>query len=59
MSAPDREPLEVEMLLTDSQRVTVESHQAFRESINPKPPGDEIDELVAELREADKEAARP
>jgi hypothetical protein len=48
------DPLKVELLASEhARRVTVESHQAFRESINPKPSGDEIDELVAELREAE------
>jgi hypothetical protein len=52
------EPLEVERLIpSDARRVSVEDHQSFREAIAPKPDFDEIDELVAELRELNKEAS--
>jgi hypothetical protein len=58
-------PLEVELDVLfgpeDRRPISVESHQAFRESITTKPPADPIDELVGELREieADEEAASP
>ncbi len=43
-----REPLSVELLLdADKRRVTVDEHQAFRESISPPPAFDEIDEAAA------------
>ena len=57
MSAPKTE---VEALLTEDQRrVTIKDHAAFRDSIEaPAPVGDEIDELIAEIREAGKEDER-
>ena len=57
MSTPTTE---VEALLTDDQRrVTIKDHAAFRDSIEaPAKVGDEIDELIAEIREAGKEDER-
>jgi hypothetical protein len=51
-----RQPLAVELLLTESQRVTVDQHAAFRESLTPPAPGDE---LVEELRKLTPEDANP
>ena len=53
-------PTEVEQLLTeDERRVSVFDHAAFRETIAPPAKvGDEIDELIAEIREAGKEDER-
>jgi hypothetical protein len=45
-----RQPLAVELLLTESQRVSVADHAAFRESLAPAPAADPIDELVEEIR---------
>ena len=55
MSAPTTE---VEGLLTDDQRrVTIKDHAAFRETIEaPAKVGDEIDELIAEIREGKEES---
>ncbi len=43
-------PLEVDLLVSDHQRrpVTVDAHEAFRESLAPHPAVDHIDELAAE-----------
>lgn len=59
MNPPAPSPVEIEVLFgpEDRKPVSVESHQAFRESITTKPPGDEIDELVSELRELKPEGA--
>lgn len=47
MSSP--EPLEIEGLLTEDQRrVTVDAHQAFRETLAPSPAYDPVDELAAD-----------
>jgi hypothetical protein len=51
-----RQPLAVELLLTESQRVSVEEHQAFRESLAPAPAADPIDELVEEIRGGEEDA---
>jgi hypothetical protein len=55
-----RQPLAVEMLLTESQRrtVSVAEHEAFRESLAPRPAVDPIDELLGELRAAELERGR-
>lgn len=62
MIAPDREPLEVEHLLTEDQRrtVSIDDHAAFRESLAPK-MADELDDLIEEIRAAEFEGkgARP
>ena len=56
-----REPLPIELLLTEAQRVTVEEHQAFRDSIKPEPqePFDLIDEALDEMIQVDPYAGNP
>jgi hypothetical protein len=50
------EPLEIELLLTsDQRRLTVDEHHAFLEFLAPIPPGDEIDEEVAQLSQKEAE----
>jgi hypothetical protein len=52
-----REPLAIDGLLTEDERrpLSVAGHQAFRESLSTSRPFDEIDELVAQLRETQPE----
>ena len=43
-------PIGADRFEFEEKRITVESHQAFREHIATPEPADPIDELVAELR---------
>jgi hypothetical protein len=53
---PEREPLPVERLASPDERLTVEAHIAFRESIaSPAKAWDEIDELLEEIRKVEFE----
>lgn len=58
----DREELEIDRLLDADQRRTVsvspEEHLAWRESLAPKSPIDEIDEFLSELRSIKPEGAQ-
>lgn len=48
--------------LTDEERqarLSVAAHQRFRESLNPRPVVDPIDELVGELRNLKPENSEP
>jgi hypothetical protein len=55
---PPREPLEVETLVSsDARRLSVAEHQDWRQAAFPpaRPALDEIDELLAEMREIQPE----
>ena len=54
------EPLALDGLLTEDERrpLSVEQHAAWRESISTPQAFDEVDALVAEIRETQPEGGR-
>ena len=56
MNSSKREPLEIELLVpAHARRISVNEHQAFRESYASKGEIEEIDILIEDLRAAEFE----